>query len=71
MTFVKTPFLAFIGLLGVGLVATKLWTGDLGAAQAGLRIAVLTGALVVVERFLLPLAKGLVTTGNRDDRPAA
>ena len=65
MSFVKTPFLAFIGLLGVGLVAAKLWTGDLSVAQGGIRIGVLTGALVVVERFLLPLAKGLVTTGHR------
>jgi len=66
MSFVKTPALALIGLMGLGLVAVKLWTGDLDVAQAGLRIAVLTGALVVAERFLLPLAKGIVSTGQRD-----
>jgi hypothetical protein len=66
MRLVRTPALAMIGLLGIGLVATKLWTGDLGVAQAGLRVGVLTGALVVAERFFLPLAKGLVTTGQRD-----
>jgi hypothetical protein len=66
MRFVKTPALAMIGLIGVGLVAVKLWTGDLGVAQAGLRVGVLTAALIVAEKFFLPLAKSLVTTGQRD-----
>jgi hypothetical protein len=66
MRLVKHPALGLVGLLGLGLVGAKLWTGDLGVAQAGVRIAVLTGALVVAERLLLPLAKSLVSAGQRE-----
>ena len=66
MTFVRHPALALIGLLALGLVAVKLWTGDLSVTEAGLRIAILTGALVVAERVLLPVARSLVSAGQRD-----
>jgi hypothetical protein len=35
-------------------------------AQAGARIAVLTAVLVLAERVLLPLAKSLVSAGQRE-----
>ena len=66
MSLVKTPALALLGLIALGLVAAKLWTGDLSVSQAGLRIGVLTAALVVAERVLLPIAKSLVDSGQRD-----
>lgn len=66
MSFVKHPLLAFVGLLALGLVGAKLWTGDLSVTQAGLRVGVLTGVLVVAERVLLPLARSLVSAGQRD-----
>ena len=66
MSFVKHPALALVGLLAIGLVGAKLWSGDLSVAQAGTRIAVLTGALVLAERVLLPLAKSLVAAGQRE-----
>lgn len=66
MSLVKHPVLALIGLIALGLVGAKLWTGDLSVAEAGLRVAVLTGVLMAVERVLLPVARSLVATGHRD-----
>ena len=66
MTFVRNPVLAFLGLLAVGLVAAKLWTGDLGVTQAAARVGVVTAGLVVAERFFLPLARSLVQSGQRE-----
>lgn len=66
MSLVKHPLLALVGLVALGLVGAKLWTGDLSVSEAGLRVAVLTGVLMAVERFLLPLARSLVTTGQRE-----
>ena len=66
MSFVKHPALALVGLLARGLVGAKLWSGDLSVAQAGLRVGVLTGVLVLAERVLLPLAKSLVSAGQRE-----
>jgi hypothetical protein len=66
MSFVKHPALAFVGLIALGLVGAKLWSGDLSVAQAGARIAVLTAVLVLAERVLLPLAKSLVSAGQRE-----
>lgn len=65
MRLVRSRALAVVGLLGVGLVGVKLWTGDLAVTQAGARVAVLTAALVGTERVLVPLARALVTTGRR------
>jgi hypothetical protein len=66
MTFVKHPALALVGLVALGLVGAKLWSGDLSVGQAGLRVGVLTGVLVLAERVLLPLAKSLVSAGQRE-----
>jgi hypothetical protein len=66
MSPVRQPVLALIGLLAVGLVAAKLWTGDLSVTQAAVRVAVLTAALVATERLLLPVARSLVSAGQRD-----
>lgn len=66
MTLVRNPVLAFVGLLAVGLVASKLWTGDLGVTQAAVRVAVVTAGLVIAERFFLPLARSLVRSGQRE-----
>jgi hypothetical protein len=66
MSFVKHPLLAFVGLLALGLVGAKLWTGDLSVSQAGLRVGILTGVLVLAERVLLPVARSLVSSGHRE-----
>ena len=66
MSLVKHPGLALVGLVALGLVAMKLWSGDLSVSQAGVRIAVLTGVLATVERVLLPVARSLVSSGQRD-----
>jgi hypothetical protein len=66
MSFVKHPVLALVGLVALGLVGAKLWSGDLSVAQAGARVAVLTGVLVLAERLLLPLARSLVSAGQRE-----
>ena len=64
LTLVKHPALGLVGLIAVGLVAVKLYQGDLSVTQAALRIAVVTGALLVTERFLLPIARTLVNSGR-------
>ena len=66
MSLVKHPVLALIGLIALGLVGSKLWTGDLSVSEAGLRVAVLTGVLMAVERVLLPVARSLVAAGHRE-----
>lgn len=66
MSLVKHPLLALVGLVALGLVGTKLWTGDLSVSQAGVRVAILTGVLMAVERVLLPLARSLVSAGQRE-----
>jgi hypothetical protein len=66
MSFVKHPLLAFVGLLALGLVGAKLWTGDLSVSQAGLRVGILTGVLVLAERVLLPVARSLVSSGHHE-----
>jgi hypothetical protein len=64
MTVVKNPALGLIGLIAVGLVAVKLYQGDLSVTQAAVRIGVLTGVLVLTERFLVPIARTLVSSGR-------
>jgi len=66
MSLVKHPVLAVIGLIALGLVGAKLWTGDLSVSEAGLRVAVLTGVLMAVERVVLPVARSLVAAGHRE-----
>jgi hypothetical protein len=56
--------LGLLGLVALGLVAVKLYTGDLSVTQAAGRIAVVAGVLLFAERLLLPLARSLVTSGR-------
>jgi len=66
MSVVHNPWLALVGLVSVGLVAMKLYTGDLSVWEAAVRVGTVTVALVVTERLLLPLAKGLMGSAQRD-----
>ena len=66
MTFVRNPWLALVGLVTVGLVAVKLYTGDLTVWEGAMRVGTVTIALVVTERLLLPLAKGLMGSAQRE-----
>jgi hypothetical protein len=63
---VRHPALGLIGLIALGLVGTKLWSGDLTITEAAVRIAVVTGALIVTERFLLPVARSLIGAGSAE-----
>lgn len=60
----QSPVLGLLGLVALGLVAVKLYQGDLTITQAAGRIAVVAGVLVVTERLLLPLARSLVRSGR-------
>ena len=57
---VRNPWLALVGLISVGLVAVKLYGGDLTVWEGAVRVGTVTVALVLTERILLPLAKGLL-----------
>ena len=57
---VKSPALGLVGLIALGLVAVKLWSGDLTVTEGAVRIGVVTGALIIADRFLLPVAKTLI-----------
>jgi len=65
VSVVHNPWLALIGLICVGLVAMKLYTGDLTVWEAGVRVGTVTVALVLTERLLLPLARGLMGSDQR------
>lgn len=62
---VSSPLLAFVGLLVVGIVAMALVQGEITVTAAATRVAVVAVALSVADRYLLPLARTLVTTGQR------
>lgn len=64
---VKSPVLAFVGLVVVGIVAVQLVQGAITVTAAAARVLIVTVALAVAERFLLPLARTLVTTGHQRD----
>ena len=64
---VKTPLLAFIGLVVVGIVAMQLLQGQITVTAAATRVGIVAVALGLVERYLLPLARTLITTGQRYD----
>lgn len=61
----RTPFLGLLGLVAVGLVAVQLVQGSLSVTEAAVRVAVVAGVLALVERVALPLARALVSTGDR------
>ena len=63
----RSPLLGLIGLIAVGLVAMKLFTGDLDITQAAVRVGVVAAVLLLTERLLLPIAKGLVMSGRRPE----
>ena len=56
----RSRALALVGLLAVAAVAVMLLQSRLTVAQAGVRIAVAVGVLVLVDRVGLPLARSLV-----------
>ena len=62
---VKSQLLALVGLAVVGIVAVQLVQGALSVTAAATRVAVVAFALTVVDRYVLPLARTLVTTGQR------
>ena len=62
-----TPLLGFIGLLAVGLVGMQLVQGGITVTDAAIRVGIVAAVLTVVERFALPIAKTLITTGLRKD----
>ena len=64
---VRSPLLAVLGLVAVGLVAVKLVEGGLTVTQAAVRLAVLQVVLLLVDRVLLPLARGLAHSGGPRD----
>ncbi len=63
----RSPLLGLVGLVALGLVAMKLFTGDLGITQAAVRVGAVAAVLLVTERLLLPLAKSLVMSGRRPE----
>ncbi len=67
MLRVKTPILAFVGLLVVGIVALQLVQGAIDIPTASLRVLVVAVSLAAVEKLALPLARTLVSSGSRPD----
>jgi hypothetical protein len=63
----KNRVLATLGLLGLVPLALGLLRGTLTVDAAGLRAAVLLGALVVIERFVLPFRALLLDPGRGAD----
>lgn len=61
---VRSPLLAVLGLVAVGLVAVKLLEGGLTLTQAATRLVVLQLVLLLADRLLLPLARGLAHSGR-------
>lgn len=61
----KTPLLAFVGLVVVGLVALQLVQGEVSITSAATRVVIVTISLAAVEKLALPLARTLVTSGHR------
>ena len=62
---VQSQLLAFVGLMVVGLVAMQLVKGEITVGTAATRVLVVTVALSMADRYLLPLARTLVTSGQR------
>ena len=62
---VKSPVLAFVGLVVVGLVALALVQGQITVTAAATRVVIVTVCLAVVDMFVLPLARTLISTGQR------
>jgi hypothetical protein len=63
----RSPFLAFVGLLVLGMAAVELLQGNLTVTDAAVRVGVVTAALVGVDRLLLPLAGALLTGRSEQD----
>lgn len=61
---VRSPLLGLLGLVAVGLVAMKLVQGDLTVTQAAVRLGILQVALLLTDRLLVPLARGLAHSGR-------
>lgn len=66
----KSPLLATLGLLAVGLLAVRLLRGDLTLTQAAVRAVLVLVGLMLVERVLAPLARALVGGPKQPDEPA-
>jgi hypothetical protein len=62
---VKSPVLAFVGLVVVGLVALQLVQGQITVTAAATRVVIVTVCLAVVDMFVLPLARTLISVGHR------
>jgi hypothetical protein len=66
---VQNQYVAFAGLLGLGLIAVLMLRGQIDLIEAGRRAAVLLGVVLVVERLVLPICRVLV--GSPAEKPAA
>lgn len=62
---VRSPVLAAVGLLVVGIVALQLVQGQVTLTTAATRVAIVALCLGLADRFLVPLARSLVATGHR------
>ncbi len=62
---VKSPLLALVGLAVVGLVALQLVQGQITVTAAATRVLIVTVCLAGVDMFVLPLARTLVSVGQR------
>ncbi len=56
----RSPTLALVGLLAVGIVAVALLRGELSLTEAAVRALVVFAVLKAVEWLVLPLARSLV-----------
>ncbi len=70
--------MALFGLVMMLPVGVGLLRGDLSLDEAGIRVAVLLVVLAVVDRVVVPVARGLVgtpanrrPTGDEGDGPGA
>ena len=66
---VRSPWLAGLGLVLVGVVALGLLRGSLSVTDAALRLGIGLALLVAVERLLLPLGVALVGGRRVDEAP--
>lgn len=57
---VNNHYVALAGLVGLGLVALMMLRGQLDLVGGGKRAAAVLGAVLLVERVLLPLGRALV-----------
>ncbi|MDP1013652.1 hypothetical protein Q6293_28360, partial [Klebsiella pneumoniae] len=68
---VRNSYVAFLGLAGLALIAVQMLQGELDLVGAGQRALVVLGAVLVVERLVLPVCRSLVGPPVPPPRPPA